>query len=507
MGTRAPATAVMEKSCLQYLPLECLERVLHHLDFMSAFLLSCASARLRTDTLRLWLRTHHAPATINDLDESTVSVAFGVNARRAISDSALHTSSSCFEYSSVIPHPLPLRHAAAALDIPSMLAVLPPWNCALDSVDMDGSQAEWGCSKTDGSKRSRAPAAKLTPLQVAVICHSARAVQALLLDKWDRRDPMLIDNDDGVHESLNLDVSKLPNAHLGYYCDFDTNGRRTGICRWKNIGARIANGPDEKHSSPYDVETCIKRCVNPKHLLEVAVLCHNPDICEMLCHQTQMKAPVYSVAELLSPNGSVCAATFTRLGTERSQDSSDFDMQSLTCGETGALDESNFQSHGTPSTIVLYCENLDACPYVQGLLRICKAMAATARLSGNSSMTALHHAADFGDENLMNHLLQSCSDKVARIANVIKRIRWRLLYDSAKYLKMRESMQSAVDAFQTDIPMFRSCAILGGRPQNIYKVRKTSQNEFELLLSPFASRLAERRHGILRYLSELSSFN
>jgi hypothetical protein len=504
--------AVMGMS-LPALPNELLERVVKHLDALSALLLSCVSRRLECDVLRLWAQ-HQASAPP---PPDHLAGIFTRSADAALARSALHTPSPCFIHSSLIPFPLPLRHAAAALDIARLIVVLsPPQQCAPEPVP------------------GKAPTpAKISALQTAVLCRSSRAVSALIGEY--SISPRL---------RLDLDAQRLPNAHLGKYTVPAISGKRArpgGVYKTKVITVRTISNPDAVVSLvDASVLFLSRTCVNTRSLLELAVLTHDAASCELLCARPGIEAPLYALSELIDPALSLCGASAARLGAEASvnnvADASETTPEDFDCmvsqykskegwksrgkhrqkdGKNGTKMIDDYTDKDTKSraersanegdrkvvdeiehspVILSFCEDLDACRYASTLLRITLALSNNCRLQDEISINARHMAADYGDMGLVSLGYGTSGLPESMRAVIVKRQRWRLLYEAAK-------VSSAWDPAQTRVYV-HSCST-SCPSTNVRAKRSWPATDCELvsLVFPYMERVRVRRLGVIKELS------
>lgn len=495
----------MQATYFTALPTECLECILQYLDFLSAFSLSLVSKRLRQDSLRLWKNTHKVPYSVNDLGSHGTATEFSQAAHKAIADSALHTSSPCFRYSSVIPHPLPLSHAAAALDIASMYSVL-SGSCSFHNSTTQATSKAVKRGRY-GHELNSEPAKKISPLQIAVLCQSNRVVQALISERSGYLDPMLTNNPHGVHDRIDLDVYKLPNAHLGSFAEFDTRGRRIGTHKSKIVSVRIYK-PTATKLIPYDEEDSRKPCINTTFLLEVACLIHNPDIFASLCHGTTMKAPDYSLSRLLSPTSSVCVASHVRYGLEcYANDYFNNPGKREWASQSNALPSDRLKHiKSDRSDAMLFCEHLDKCPYIHGLSQIVRAMIDTGRLSAVVSQKALNCLADFGDKNLIQAFLRSRPDYAAFEAAIIRRIQWRMLYSPIKLHKIALSSRESCEEKILCQAIFCKCVRGNRAPVHVSNFREASESDIDTRLQTFFMVFFRRQREVLEFLSRSNRF-
>jgi hypothetical protein len=451
---------------ISILTVDLLDRIVKHLDILSALLLSCTNRRLRRDVWPLWVRhAHSAPDPPCHLAEAFTSVASA-----ALSRSALHTSSPHFTKSSAIPCPLPLRHAAAALDIAQLVAVLPACELEDSSVSAD---------RSDGK---RPPPAKISALQTAVLCRSARAVGALL-GEGHVSTPLRLD----------LNVRRLPNALLGTYTVPTVFGKchqQCSVYATREVTVRTTDHPDAVVSLVHASAMMVSRtCVNTSSVLEMAVLMHDAATCELLCSRQGFGVPSYALSELLCPTLSVCAASMVCLGADCDESETAADM------DVSARDSENcaVSIDKRKRRVLSFCEHLEACLYISGLYRITLALARSSKLRDEVSMGARHMAADYGNAELLSIGCDVREIPTSTRAALARRQEWRILYEAAK-------TAAAIDIDLTCV-RFHHC-ISSDLPVSIDAVnsRLATDEELSTMILPYCRRAQARRIATIRAL-------
>lgn len=502
------STEVCASAGLLGLPAGCLERIVENLDFLSVMMLSCVSTRMRKDSLPFWAKQQTPPLFAHELSHSQLGERFVAAACKAIETSALHTPDAKFKYASVVPDPLALRDAAAALDLSYMLRWLPPPKTVVSPSGSAGCESARSASHTGGrggskGSQKRGPPPKITPLTIAILTRSSRAVEALLDEAGGTCDPMLAPNNPGGQmPRLDLAVHRLPSAHLGQYT---VTRRRDGevksVLSCKDVTVRVVDDPEATQSSVYACPVLTRSCVNTMWLLEMAFLIHEPRICELLLLRTEMKAPRYSIVELLGPN-SVCGASFARLGAEHIAVSP---VSDTGCSESdGTTSADDDVVNERPEITVSFCMDLDSCTYARDMLRIARAFIGSSRLSASLSIESLSNIADFGDAEIISRLQIPGSARTA----ISQRQRWRILYESVKRRQLESSSngnRSRIDG-ETGSRRVAAWHVCLSRRHEAEICRNlqllpASRIDVEAKLIPFCNRVTIRRRNLLKELS------
>jgi hypothetical protein len=482
----------------------CLQRMVAHLDFISAFLLGCTSRFYRSEILTLWTREHGEPVSLTDVGaDHAYSERFVESTITKLDLCPIFTSSSCLELISAVPKQLHMRHAVAALDIAFLLPYVAP---IPKSSPQDAALQTAGCSVAENlpsnmhqGSDSKTPQAKLTPFQIAIACRSARVENAMLHEPFIRRDENLVDNPNGRMSSLHLDITRLPNAHLGVRPYRHVTVRRAALSRHERLYARMDTAA----------------CVNTELLLEFATLIHEPKICELLCELSAMQVPARCVLELSFPRATSCTESYTRIGAEynaqigphvdnagaRTASCAQVDSK-IQCdagSQATAAGTTSSQSIESPGAdCITVCEYLADCPYVLDVRRILKTLVRT-RGAGGAWLHVANLAADLGDLELLDLVAQTCNFPPLEAADIKSRLIWRTMYDSIKIRRISER-RKRLATFKLPV-VYHPCLQQRAFSAHSCCSQTITPEEVVTRLLPYAAMIQENRSNAIAWLS------